>query len=123
MQQNIEETLKNVLEIVGYQGRKETFSDKFIQRCYQRALQNMQDTLPIEQKDHYYKLLDETTEPDKLKEIFVQLTLLPEFEVELKNATASIFEAYIESINPTLGQDQRKKLQAYLSSISASQAA
>lgn len=120
MQQNIEEILKNILEIIGYQGRKETFSDKFIHQCYSRALQEMEATLPLEQKEHYFKLLNETTKPAELKSIFYQLAATPEFEGALKNATAGIFEDYIESIVPTLGQDQRERLQAYLSSINDS---
>lgn len=111
MKQVPEQILRHVLTIVGYKGDKGEFIEEFINLCKQQAFVDMHQALSPEKVKSLRSAVEE-------KEINVSDYFSKEVaQTALTNATQKHFGEYIQSILPTLSEDQKNELDFYLSSL------
>jgi hypothetical protein len=120
MNQDPRETLKTILEIIGYEGDKEQFATQFLELVFKQAFTDYYMTLPDDKK----KELDDKFGTDE-KVNMAQLSQLTqdnaEFTKAVQKSAESMLVGYIEEILPALDGAQKDKLQDYLASLANTQ--
>ncbi len=104
-----------VLEIIGYEDDKEKYANEFLTLCLQKALVSLTGELPQDKQDQLTQRIS-LTALDQLEKPLLEYFPKEKFEEAVKEASRSTFEEYIQTIIPTLNEDQRNKLEQYLSS-------
>lgn len=115
MNHDPKQIILQVLEIIGYEDDKEKFANKFLSLCLQKALVNLTQELPQDKQDQLTQRMS-LTAPDQMQNLLSQYFPKEKFETAVKEASRSTFEEYLKTIIPTLNEEQRSKLEIYLSS-------
>lgn len=108
--------ITQVLEIIGYEDDKESYTNSFLELCYQKALLVLIDKLSEEKQQQLNQRLSLTSADEKRK-LFEEYFSKEDIEEAMKNAAKVTFEEFIKSVEPTLNDDQRNKLTDYLNSL------
>ncbi|MBI4098218.1 MAG: hypothetical protein HY426_04235 [Candidatus Levybacteria bacterium] len=117
MNSNPKQIILQVLEIIGYSDDKEKYADDFLALCFQKAFVNLTQKLPQDKQDQLTQRMS-LVSADKTEALLLEYFPKEEFENAIKEASRSTFEEYLKTIIPTLNEEQRSKLEAYLSSKS-----
>jgi hypothetical protein len=111
------EILLNVLTIIDYKDDKETFANQFLQLCMQRALVDIVEALPQDQQKTIQEEVTPDKKPEEVQQILQRYFSQEQYLQQLQLSTQALFQDYIQTITPTLSDDQKQKLQQYLTSI------
>lgn len=93
MDKDLKQVIVQMLTIIGYTDDKDAFATEFLGLIQQKAMVTFLQSLPKDKQEEYNKVAGDT----------------------LKDA----FAGYTKAIQPTLSEDQKQKLQQYLSSLTA----
>lgn len=115
MNQNPKQIILKVLEIIGYEDDKEKFANEFLSLCLQQALVALTQTLPQDKQDQLTQR-SSLTPPDKMEELLLEYFSAEKLQEDIKEASRTTFEDYLKEIIPTLNENQKNKLEQYLSS-------
>lgn len=108
--------LLKVLDAIGYAEDKANFIEQFLSLCYQHAIAQSVDTLPEEQQDKIRELLGEQPDYKTLLANLSQYVPAETFNLNLQKATQEQFKSLVESVLPTLSNEQKLALKAVLDS-------
>lgn len=115
MNHDPKQIILQVLEIIGYEEDKDKYANDFLALCLQKAFVNLTQELPQDKQDQLRQRIS-LTQPEKTEALLLEYFQKDKFEAAVKEASASTFEDYLKTIIPTLNDDQKNKLEAYLSS-------
>ena len=115
MNQNPKQIILDVLNAIGYEDDKQKYVNDFLSLCLQKALVSLARELPQEKQDQLTQRLS-LVSADKMEPILLEYFPKEKFEEAVKDASSSTFQEYLETIIPILNDDQRNKIEAYLSS-------
>lgn len=107
------EILRNILTIIEYQEDKEKFIDEFLDSCYHRALVELSETLPEQEKNILVKKLSTEIDEEKIRELVKPYITMPEY-VDLVNKVSQ--EILIEKLGPfikNLTEDKKNLMKEY----------
>ena len=116
MNTNIKSLLEKMLSIIEYQNDRDAFINEFIDLCTQTAFLEYMNLLPEERKREVQQILHEK-KSEKLKENIEPYIETEEYKRLLQENTKKLFLDYLETIMPTLSEEQKNNLDSYLSSI------
>lgn len=119
MNKDPKDILTEVLIIVDYKGDKSDFAERFIVICQQQAFLEFVESLPTTLREDLKKKLADQKDKEKIKKAMGQYVNTKEFLEKLELVTAKNFKEYIEAVIPTLTDEQKSKLQKYLSSLAS----
>lgn len=106
------EVLREVLAIINYQDDKEKFINDFLEIAGANGLDSLIKSLPQDQQTTLQNADEEGT-ISILKSNFTQEQLKQALTEALEKTT----EDYIETVEPTLSEEQKQKLQELASSL------
>ncbi|MCR4324079.1 MAG: hypothetical protein NUV69_00120 [Candidatus Curtissbacteria bacterium] len=109
--------VKNVLEIVGYEGDKDRFAEEFLILCEDKVLGEMTSSMPNDKKEELAKKLSAETDPVKTLSILREYIDPEEYKRRLKSVSEEIFAAYFRQVMPSLSTDQKKQIEGYMKSF------
>lgn len=116
----ISDFIKKVLDIIDYSGDRDAFVRKFTNTIYIQATISLVDQLPEEKRNEFadsdIKLEDSARVDEFLAENLSREQILQAYEL----ASADLFGKYIETIEPSLNEKQRKDLADLLESLDSS---
>jgi len=112
--QDLRQILTHVLTIIGYTDDKTRFINDFISLCQKQASASLVAALPQETQE---ALAGTAPDSIELRHYFSDEAV----EQAIKQATQTYFQSYLQTVAPTLSNEQRTNLQAYLSSLAAAQ--
>jgi len=115
MNSNPKQIILQVLEIIGYEGDKSKYANDFLSLCLQKAFMSLVQELPQDKQDQLTQRMSLTT-PDKMEALLLEYFPKEKFENAVKEASRSTFEEYLQTIIPTLNEEQSNKLEQYFSS-------
>lgn len=115
MNTNPKQIILKVLEIIGYEDDKDKYANDFLALCLQKAFVNLVKELPQDKQDQLTQRIS-LTSGEKAQALLLEYFPKEKFEVAVKEASQSTFEEYLKTIIPTLNEEQRSKLESYLSS-------
>lgn len=114
---DLKASLQNFLETIEYPDNKEEFINKLISTMYLETLDELLNTLPQDKREALKQQFTSVSTPEAMQEIVNNNFDQKTFEEALKRNSRKIFTEYVDTISPTLSEEQRVKLQAYLSSV------
>lgn len=120
MQNNPEEILSKVLQLIGFEGDKKDFIDKFLIVCQQQALADLIEGLPPEKQEELNQKLSQPEigeDIDKVKQIVEGYLTPEEYASALEKATAKVFQQFLQEMTTDLTPDQSQELGNYLKSL------
>src|SRR3989344_2021459 len=109
---NYYEVFDDLLNMVGYEGDKKAFSDKFLDVCLKQFGLDLVKSLPEDKKDSLSKELTPETPAESKMEILKKYFSQEEVEVSFKKAINDITMGYFEALNPHLTDKQREDLKS-----------
>lgn len=112
----ITQLLLKILEIIDFKENKNVFIADFISLVNEKALINVLKGLPGGTQTHLEERLKNKT-LDEQKQILQESIQLDDLTKELARVTQELLSNYIDTIMPTLHDDQLEKLQNVLSPI------
>lgn len=112
---NPKQIILQVLEIIGYEDDKEKYANDFLSLCLQKALVSLSQELSQEKQDELTQRLS-LTKPEDMEKLLLEFFSQEKYEEVVKTASQSLFEEYLQTIIPTLNEEQKNKLEQYLSS-------
>ena len=102
--------LRKILDAIDFKGDKEAFIQKLLSLIYTQAFTELLSLLPEEQQQEMADVLEKNTPMQFLERLQGQLN-----EEQIKNAfqkaTEETIADYLETIDPKLTDEQRKKLE------------
>lgn len=108
--------LKEVLDIVDYTDDKDMFIMEFSRLFIEQALKDYLNLLPEEQKNLLQKQLTQEKDPLKLQSLLEPHMKTNEYQNLMQQNWEKLFQSYLETITPNLSQEQKTKLDIFLSS-------
>lgn len=105
--------IADLLNVIDYDGDREKFTREFLELCSKEALINYIQTLPEAKQTELKDASEAGKDP---KDILNDFLSDKEFGEAISNASESVFSDYLKTITPSLSQDQKNKLNSYLSS-------
>ncbi|MBI4040069.1 hypothetical protein HY389_01805 [Candidatus Daviesbacteria bacterium] len=109
----LKKVILQILDIIGYQGDKESYAQKFVEVCYKQALLELILKLPENTP------VPEATNVEDIQK-FISEHFSKEEEVKALESTVSKnLKQYFEAVLPTLSDQQKTQLQNYLQSNQA----
>lgn len=117
MNKDPKDILTQILTIVDYKGDKSDFAERFIVICQQQAFLEFVESLPTTLQEDLKKKLGDEKDKERIKKAMDQYVNTKEFLEKLELVTARNFKEYIEAIIPTLTDDQKARLQKFLTSL------
>ena len=104
------EILLKILEIIEYSDNREEFADQFVNKIYLQSLSNLAKTLNPQEQDKLKENIKSSTDSDDLEKSLKNYFSEEQMQKAISGATSDAMSKYIETINPTLINDQREKL-------------
>jgi hypothetical protein len=120
MNSDIKLNLERILTIVGYQNDKSKFINKFIELCIQEALSEYISLLNEERQKQIQTILL-GQDPDKLREQLLPYIKAEEYQKLLKENTKKFLTDYLQTITPSLSEEQKTEMSSYFQSFTADQ--
>jgi predicted solute-binding protein len=121
---NPRDILLKILEAIDYRDNREAFADEFIQNTHLLALVNLVKSLPDEKQTEVKQQLSESQDnPEKISAILNEYFSQEELPKALENAAKDAVIRYIQTITPTLSQNQKEKLFHVMEEVRQAQAA
>jgi len=121
MNQSSKQILLKILEITGYKGDKEKFTNDFLSLCIQKTLPDLIDSMPYEKQVELSQRINFMT-PEKQEIIILEYINQEVFDKAHLAVTIKTLQDYMNSIQSTLTEDQKFKLEAFLSTLTANPA-
>ncbi|HSW87675.1 MAG TPA: hypothetical protein VLG12_00760 [Candidatus Saccharimonadales bacterium] len=117
MTKNPSTILRNILDIVNYPEDKSTFIDQFGETCMQKGFAAVSDSLSEDSKLKLRVALSLYLQTEEFEKIVFQYVSPETYNKAIQDATSSLFEDFLRSIEPTLTEIQSNSLDRYLSSL------
>lgn len=108
--------LVNCLTIIDYRNDKEEFINRLSATIYLTTVNELLTSLPQEKQGFIKQQLSSAATPEELLEVVNGNFEKNIFEDELKKTSEKLFVEYIESIEPSLSEEQKTKLYKYFAS-------
>lgn len=115
MNKDPKQIILQVLGIIGYEGDKDKYANDFLALCLQKALFSLMTDFPQDKQDQLVQRLSLTL-PERQEALLLEYFSAEKLQEAVKESSKSTFEEYLQTIIPTLSEDQKNKLEAYLSS-------
>lgn len=115
MKNDPKQIILQVLEIIGYEDDKDKYANDFLSLCLQKAFVSLTQDFPQDKQDQLTQRMS-LISADKIEGLLLEYFPKEKFETAVKEASRSTFEDYLKTIIPTLNDDQKNKLEQYLSS-------
>jgi len=116
MKQGSKEIMMKILEITGFQGDREKFTNDFLSLCIQKTLPSLIDGLTYERQVELSKRIN-FMPPEKQEIIILEYIEQKTFDNLLLQETVKTLQDYLESVRPNLNPDQIQRLDAYVVSL------
>lgn len=105
------ELLLKILNIIGYSGNKESYTDEFLRNIPLLALEDLILTLlPQTQQEIKQKLSDNYQDPEMVAIIVREYFSDLEFQEALKKAAKNAITNFIQKISNTLSDNQKDEI-------------
>lgn len=117
MQSTTKQIIIEILTITEYQGDKENFANQLIDLFHQKALFDLIESLPEENKEKLKKQLSEHVTPEMGKTLLLQHTTPDKYLEYLKKSTEKIFKDYLKDVFETLNEQKKEEVKNYLLSL------
>ena len=113
--------LNNFLTTIDYPDDKEEFINKLTSAIYLDAVDETLKTLPQEKQAEIQEKLKTATTPEAIQEIVNASFDKNIFQQALQKSSQTVFADYLQTIEDTLSDEQKIKLQEYFASVSPNQ--
>lgn len=120
MVQQVNNIIQTTLDIIGYAEDKDEFVKKFIEGCDKKTIADQVSSLPPEKQEELKQELSKSQSQEDIKGILAKYFSEEQYSQSLEKVTKSSFQEYIDSVMPALTEEQKKKLDSYLSSLQSS---
>lgn len=117
MQEDIQKILLSVLEIIDYKEDRDKYVQQFLGMSLLRALDKSLKTLPSDQKEKLKDELKADMSQEDIAGLIKKFSQNPDFQKILAEASAELLDEFVKAVEPTLSEDQKEKLNTYLSSL------
>lgn len=106
----------NFLDTINYPDNKEEFTNKLITAIYLDAIDEFLKTLPLEKQTEIQDKLKTATTSEVIQEVVNTSFDQTLFQQTLQKSSQTVFSDYLQTIEDTLSEEQKTKLQQYFSS-------
>lgn len=114
---NLIDKIKKILEITKYPGDYEEFIEYFLKNIYADTLLRIMLNNPVDEiKDLFKALVENPTDEAILTKAIKENIIEEDLQFELKNSLREALELYIESMTPSLSEDQFDELEEFIKS-------
>jgi len=110
-------TILGVLDIIGYEKDKEAFADEMLAMSEKHALTELIKSLPDHKRTPLVHLLNITHRKQELITILRRDITAEAYALQLEKSINDLFFDYLETIEKTLDEEKKKKLNEYLASL------
>lgn len=111
--------ITEVLTIIGFDGDKQQFADEMLVMAEKQTLAECIKTLPADKRAQLVHLLN-TSHRKQESSLLLQRYITKEtYLTQLEKSTNELFFDYLETIDKTLDEATRSKLEKYLQSVVA----
>lgn len=108
--------ISNFLDIINYPDNKEEFTDKLISTIYIDAIDKSLKTVSQDKQKEIQEKLKTATTPEAIQEVVSTNFDQDLFRQTLQKSSQTVFADYLQTIEDTLSEEQKAKLQQYFSS-------
>ena|SRR3989344_8933650 len=109
--------LSNFLNTINYPESKEDFINKFLSAIYLETIDELIKTLPQDKQALISQKLESAKTPEFLQQVVNNNFDQNLFNKTLQKTSERLFREYLETINETLTDEQKDKLQEYFASF------
>lgn len=110
------EFILQVLDIIDYQNDKQAFANKFIELAHMQAIDMLIHSLPEEKRTELVRKFTDLKSAETMKKMMHDCFTQEEFENALDESLEKLFSEYLQTIYPTLTEDQITSLQFFFKS-------
>src|SRR5438270_20802 len=114
MQQNPKDIMLHFLSIAGITDNAEAYADDFLRLCENQALVDVIKTFPEEQQQQVQERITGVPDKTRIQEIISEYVSVEQYETALEKDSQIIFQQWMDTILPTLSQEQLRNLQIYM---------
>lgn len=115
---DVKQILNGVLDVVGFTGDKEKWTNEFIQNCKIQALADIVKEFPSDKQSQLSQL-----KPEEIKQRLEQEISKEQMDKAIEAAAQKGMTIYLDGVIPTLDQTRFDKLKEYLVSFNLNPAA
>lgn len=103
-----------ILEIIDYQDDKEKFTRDFLEAIHKKTISHLVGSLNEEQKISLEeKLSGVVRSPEEISKVLFEFITEDQYQMIAKKVSGEIMRNYLETIAPSLSEDQTRKLDQY----------
>ena len=109
--------LHNILDIVNYPDDQQNFIDQFSESCMRKGLASLIKDLPADLRIRLADDLSSNLQIAEFEKIIYRYIAPDDYENAIQEATSTLFDDFLTSIESTRTQVQSDKLDLYLASF------
>lgn len=119
MQQNPKDIILHILSIAGITDNAEAYADEFLRLCENASFDDVIKRLPQEQQQQFQQKIAGIPDKHTIQEAMREYVGVEQYETALEKASQVLFKQCMDTILPSLSQEQLKNLQVYTQSLQA----
>ncbi len=107
----------HILNIAGISDKAEEYADKFLKLCENEALAAVIQALPADQQQQLQQKLAGVTDKTIIQTTISQYVTDEQYNTVLEKSSQTLFQQFMDSLLPTLSQEQATNLQGYIQTL------
>ena len=121
MQVNPHRNIFEILSIIGYEGNKDIFAEKFVNLILDQALLSALDGLSPKEKAEVKFEMNTVHDREAATSILIRFISVENYVSAVKKTTMRLLKDYLANVIPTLYPQQKAALQLYLARLEANE--
>jgi hypothetical protein len=119
MNQNPKQLIIQILNIIGYEKDKEKFAEEYWNICIENVIFKLISNFDDNKKIELQNKISLLKQNDNIEKLLLEYFSEDEYKEAVKTESQTMFVEYINTLLPTLNEEQVKKLQEFLASNSS----
>lgn len=109
----------HILSVAGITDSAEAYADEFLRLCENQAFIDIIQALPQVQQQQFQQKITGVKDTSKIQEVIREYVSAKQYQTALEQVSQVLFKQCMDTILPSLSQEQLKNLQVYTQSLRA----